>query len=205
MPLNDPLDGLSPLPASNFPAAGGSPFANSAVGAGSPFVTPDPFAAAPFAAAPSQLNPYASPALGYPAQPASYQRPISDGNRRGLPWEREASMETFWETVKLILGSPGDAFARMRRTGGFGNPMGFITSGIIVGQLAQTLYLGLIGLVVVVAFAPQPDAIAGVAIWTAIGVVRDLFAAVMAGTIGTFIGAAVWHVIFLIFGAGRAG
>ena len=114
-------------------------------------------------------------------------------------------METFWETVKLILGAPDQAFARMRRTGGFGNPMGFITSGLVVGQVAQTLYWGLLGLVLALAFAPEPEAIATIAIWIGIGVARDLFAAVMAGTIGTFIGAAIWHVIFLIFGAGRGG
>ena len=140
----DPFAGLTPLSA--YPAVS-PPVPNPLGVAGSPF-------------GPS-ANPYAAPALPSYGQPSysqpAYQAPVvNDSHRKGLPWERDPSMESFNETMSVVLGSPQEAFSTMRRTGGVGNPIGFMIIGMVIGADCQWLYYGIIGNVITNAASERP-------------------------------------------------
>ncbi len=150
------------------------------------------------------LNPYSSPVATAYSQPA-YQRPqISDHNRRGLMWEREQSMDAFGDTVNDVLGSPAEAFERMRRTGGIGNPLGFFIIGSVIGQIAAGIYSTIMQAIILAANG-------GVFPWEAlliygaVMIVGGIVGVVIAGTIGMFISAAIAHLCLMMVGGANAG
>jgi hypothetical protein len=211
MPLNDPLAGLTPLPEAPFAledpfleSPGGGFASGPLAGTYQPlpgYAPPGGLPANPFADASQATNPYA-PSIS-PA--AVYQPPIDDRGRRGLPWERDPSMGTFWETTQLVLASPSEAFSRMRRGGGFGNPMGFLTAGTVLGQVTQTLYIALGSTIYLFLLRPQPEIIIGsVVIWS-LRVLGQLAQSLFAGLAGGFLAAGLWHGCCRLFGAGRGG
>lgn len=205
-PLNDPYGGLTPLP--NDPLAGLPVLPQQPVPAASPFGGVPSSIPNPLGVAPGQaLNPYAPPsptswgADAYIRAAASQVRPRED--RHGLPWERDPSAESFWETMNLVLGSPGEAFRQMQREGGVGNPMGFVMVGTVIGNLAMIIYV-LIGIGIASAAVGQFDP-AEFAM-TAVGsLVQNVIGSVSSAAIGTFLTAAVFHVCLLMIGGGHAG
>lgn len=205
-PLDDPYGGLTPLP--NDPLAGlpvipqqpapvASPFG------GAPSSIPNPLGVAPGQA----MNPYAPPtptSWGSDAYSRALEKAGPRGERRpGLPWERDPSAESFWETLNLVLGSPGDAFCRMQREGGIGNPMGYIMVGTVLGNLATAIYV-IIAMGIASAALGEFDP-ANFAMMAFGQLVQAVISSVTSAAIGTFLGAAVFHVCLLMVGGGGAG
>ncbi|MCI0358087.1 MAG: YIP1 family protein [Planctomycetaceae bacterium] len=181
---SDPFAGLTPL--SSYPAV--TPPAN-------------PLGLPPSALIPA-TNPYASSAAAY--QP--YQaRTISDSHRRGLAWERDPSMDAFTETMTLVLGSPQEAFSNMRRTGGLGNPIGFMIIGTVIGQIANTIYYGIIGGFIQAAASQAPFPIERLILAAAIQLVGGVIMAVILGPILMLVIAGIHHMFLVIVSGANAG
>lgn len=170
---------------------------------GSPGFGPLGGAAAGFT--PPGMNPYASPAAAYGPVPGYGSGEISDAGRKGLPWEREASGDSFQDTAMMVLGEPTRAFRQMRRSGGLINPMIFFVMALLIGQLAYVIYLTIISAIIVMAGNPNENALAGLAIGAGIQLVATLISVLIFGPIVTFIAAGFWHVILLVTGCGRGG
>jgi hypothetical protein len=188
LPLPTPLPTLASLPVD--PLAGLPP----ANPLGAPALGPA-----------SAFNPYASPAATSYSQPAYQPRRIYDGDRRGLPWENEASMDTFGDTMSDVLGSPAEAFQRMRRGGGIANPMGYFIVGGVIGQIATAIYSTIIGAIVFATMGEGPFPFEALLILGAFELIGGIFGVVIAGVVLMFLVAAIYHVALLMVGGGQAG
>jgi len=121
------------------------------------------------------------------------------GQRIGLAWERRAELGpgvAALRTIGEVLFSPGKAFARMKRGGGWGEPLGF---AVLVGSvsiwvaqlwdmLTRSVFVGLSDLNV--------DEVAAAN-------AQEIWFALMAPLlicVATFFGAAIVHVLLLAFG-----
>lgn len=198
-----PTAGLTPLPASPLP--------NEFL----PLLAPlsaDPLAglpaANPLGIPPSKmggtLNPYSSPAATSYNQAAYQPRQITDRHRRGLPWEVDPSMDSFGDTMNLVLGSPQEAFQMMRRSGGVGNPMGFFIIGGVIGQIANSIY-ATIAEAIFYSTLDAPFPIEVLAITGAIRLIGGIFVVILSGVIGMFISAAIGHLSLMAVGGANAG
>jgi hypothetical protein len=150
------------------------------------------------------LNPYSSPAATSYSQPAYQPRPIHDGHRRGLPWENDPSMDSFGDTMNLVLGSPREAFQMMRRSGGIGNPMGFFIIGGVIGQIASAIYTTILQAIILAADGgvfPWE----GLIVYGAFQLLGGIVGIVIAGAVGMFISAAIAHVCLMMVGGANAG
>jgi Uncharacterized protein conserved in archaea len=197
-----PLGPAPAAPASSDPFAGLTPLSSY------PAVTPpaaNPLGL-PAAALSASANPYASPSMGAAyGQPAYQPRTVSDSHRRGLPWERDPSMDAFTETMSLVLGSPQEAFSNMRRTGGLGNPIGFLIIGTVIGQIANTIYYGIIGGFIRAAAAEAPLQVEALILAGAIQLVGGVIMALIFAPVGTLIGAGIHHLLLMMVGGANAG
>ena len=201
--------GLTPLgPAPAGPAAP-DPFAGLTPLSSYPAVAP-PAGVNPLGLPASSLgrspNPYDSPSpfgAGY-GQPAYQPRTINDSHRRGLAWERDPSMDSFGETMNLVLGSPQEAFSNMRRTGGLGNPIGFLIIGTVIGQIANAIYGIILSFIQAVA-AGGNFPIEGLIIGGALQLVGGVIGAVVLVPIFTLIIAGIYHLLLLMVGGANAG
>ncbi|HZN35673.1 MAG TPA: hypothetical protein VFB80_17710 [Pirellulaceae bacterium] len=144
--------------------------------------------------------------LGY-GGPALAPRPtISDARRRGLPWEREPSLETFGETLKLAVGAPHEAFSSMRRSGGFGNPLGFMIVSYVVAQMLFLVEVFLFQLGWALLFQGSLRVSWEVFfIGFGISAVVYLAVALFLATFGGFVVAGFYHLGLLMFGGANAG
>jgi hypothetical protein len=187
VPLDDQLPMLAPI--STDPLAG--------LPTVSPLGIPPAHMGAP-------LNPYSSPAATSYSQPAYQPRQIHDGNRRGLAWENDPSMDSFSDTVNEVLGSPQEAFRKMRRSGGIGNPMGFFIIGGVIGQIASAIYSTIIQAIILASNG-------GVFPWEALIIygafqlIGGIIGVVIAGVVGMFISAAIGHLCLMMVGGANAG
>ncbi len=184
----DPLAGLTPLSA--YPAVALPPPPNPLGGPASPF-------------GPS-ANPYAAPAMSGYGQPAYQTRTVSDAHRRGLPWEREPSMEAFNDTMSLVLGSPQEAFSVMHRTGGVGNPIGFMIIGMVIGQIANAIY-GTILSFIQAAASERPMNVEALILGGAFLLVGGVIGAVIFAPIMSFVIAGIYHLLLAMVGGANAG
>jgi hypothetical protein len=226
-PQPDPFGGLTPLPSPGGAASAGGlvplspsgltplgpapppvpaaadPFAGLTPLSAYPAVTPPPNplggAASPFGASP---NPYSAPALGSYAQPA--YKSVSDAHRRGLPWEKDPSLDSFNETMSMVLGSPQEAFSQMRRTGGLGNPIGFMIIGMVIGQIAWSIY-GIIFSVLRAVSGELPMNVEFLVIGGAVQLVGGVIGAVIIAPIMTFVMAGLYHLLLAMVGGANAG
>jgi hypothetical protein len=160
----------------------------------------------PLGAATPSLNPYASP-----AEAASLLATTSPtGERLGLPWENERrSVRGWFRTTKLILGQPSHAFSIMRLSGGMGPPLTYNIYGLGLPLLAG-LALVLPFLIVLGAMSVYEEQGGASAAGYAIGMLLGAFGAgavyaLLAATLGSLIGSAVWHACLLACGGGKRG
>lgn len=61
----------------------------------------------------------------------------------GMPWERREEIgwiQAYWQTVKLVLLDPVQAFTNMEQEGGLGSPLLFAVIGSVIGGVARALY-----------------------------------------------------------------
>lgn len=152
-------------------------------------------------------NPFASGG----AAPVYRRTVVNDLGRRGLPWERDPSLESFFDTVRYVLAAPGDAFLTMTRQG-IGSPLGFFMVSAVTGLLVS-LVLNMIVRVAyegirLVFFNPgQPVVIRWDMLVIGLGAAAcvAIFMGLLIGTVGNLINAAMFHVCLLICGAANAG
>jgi hypothetical protein len=164
---------------------------------------PNPLGLPPAALAPKPppvVNPYESPF----APGAEIIAAAAAERRRGLPWELAPSFETFSDTLSEVLGSADEAFAKMRRTGGVGNPMGFLILGLVFGQLASAVYATII---MAIQFSTLDRAfpVEALVIFGATQLIGGIIGAVLGGVIGSFITAAIFHLFLLMVGGAQRG
>jgi phage FluMu protein Com len=200
-PAETPATNVSPFAPAPFPtSAPNKPTTDNPFGEA---VTESPFARP----AAGNLNPYASPATY-----ASYHPPIEGaGPRIGLPWDREPRTFGCWfRTIRVILGSPSEAFAMMHQTGGLGSPIHYTVYGI---GMPLAVVLVLVIPFIAVAMAVNPPAnlnlgtfeTIGIVVLAAIGIVLGLVLYVfVAAAVGNLVGAAVWHLFLMMVGGAKA-
>jgi hypothetical protein len=70
----------------------------------------------------------------------------AEADRTGPAWEQRAELgvlKSGWETIKAVLGNPGETFSGMKREGGLGTPLYYLvlwgTIGSVVGLAYQFL------------------------------------------------------------------
>ena len=153
-----------------------------------------------------QPNPYASP-----DSLVASKRRRTDLGRRGLPWERDPSTETFFETVRYVLSAPGDAFLTMHRTG-LGSPFGFFLLAAVLGNLLSVVITMVVQFILVliylvIADSGQPLVIKWDVLFIrlAAGCCVAIGAALISGTLGGVFSALLYHVSLLICGGANAG
>lgn len=191
-PVDDPFAKLpGPRPGAGYPP--GAP----------PDARPNPLGLPPAALAPRPpppVNPYESPF----APGAEIVAAARAERRRGLPWELAPSFETFSDTLSEVLGSPDEAFAKMRRTGGVGNPMGFLILGLVFGQVATAVYATII-MAIRYSTLGERFPIEALVIFGAMQLIGGIVGAVFGGAFGAFITAAVLHLFLLMVGGAQRG
>ncbi len=169
----------------------------------SPYGVPNPLGLPPAALAPkpsAPVNPYESPF----APGAEIIAAAEAERRRGLPWELAPSFETFSDTLSEVLGSPAEAFVKMRRTGGVGNPMGFLILGLVFGQLASAVYATIL-MAIRFSTLDIPFPVEAIVIFGAYQLIGGIIGAVFSGVIGSFISAAIFHLFLLMVGGAQRG
>jgi hypothetical protein len=105
----------------------------------------------------------------------------------------------------LILGEPTNAFMQMRRSGGLMNSMAFWVVAAIIGQIVNTVYGTILGGILLAVGNAPGEAYAGLAIYGAMQLVGNVIGSLIFAPIGAFVGAAMWHVVLLVFGCARGG
>ena len=143
-----------------------------------------------------------------------YDEPIPEeyehrpgGEPGGLPWERRAELGFFpavWQTIKTVLLDPFRAFAEMRVSGGEMEALFFyILVGWVGGMIAMLYQIP----IQMLQFAPVvarggDEAAAGVVgmlFGTGMGVGMNIVCLPVWITIGAVIGAALWHLMLMIW------
>jgi hypothetical protein len=208
-PTNAGLPGVgAPVPP---PAGGSDPFsflkddAGKSTGA-SPTSPPPKGSFGDTTGSAPNVNPYASPAgSSYAYQPAG----VPYGTRPGLPWEAKGqSVGTWWETTKLCMTQPTNAFSIMRQYGGLGQPMLYCGYGLaagFVGQMIWFLPLMLVMGLVAGQGGEGGEAAAAIGIQIVMSVFQGVMGVLIGATIGLLIGAAILHVCLMVVGGARQG
>jgi hypothetical protein len=143
----------------------------------------------------------------------SPRRTIDDRGRRGLPWERDPSTESFYDTMRYVLFAPQDAFDDMRRRG-LGSPLGYYVLSSVLLSFLVVVELFALMLIYVLASAAFIHAETGqnltirwVPLAVAFGVssVAAVAMGLVEGICGGLLKAAVFHMLLLACGAANAG
>ena len=119
----------------------------------------------------------------------------------GLPWECQPNdFGVWWQTAKLVLLEPTQAFLTMRRRGGLGTPLLYAIWGQSIGMFAYMLWYFPLQVISVVGQGGDDVTITVFAglIGTVIGGALALFVIV---PLGMFAGAAIQHLCLKIVGA----
>jgi hypothetical protein len=135
-------------------------------------------------------------------------------NRSGPPWEQKAQLGTVnsaWQTAKLVLLKPSETFSSMKREGGLWTPLSFQMLLGTIGGLASLVYQFGLSMAGAAAGqgaqggtteAPALDPFAGLAVGTAglvfLAVLMPLFIAV-----GSFIYSGILHLSLMICGGAK--
>ena len=139
----------------------------------------------------------------------------NDSKRAGLPWDIKQSGERFTQTARMIILSPNDAFARMKRTGDSLHCLMYATLGSIVGGAATAFYQFLFYMCIVLIAATRAEgenagerigfAILALFIQLGLQLVGIVIGSFLNGFVGTFIAAGIFHVLLMITGGARYG
>ncbi len=134
------------------------------------------------------------------ASPGSIPAVVTAGARAGLPWDdrqQKGFFAAFIETLQMVLTRPAEAFAVMKREGGFGEPLIYAVVGAGAGAIVQFILsfaLQSVGL-----FANHRNALGAMA-GMGIGSVAFFIIIPFAIVIGLFIGAGIIHLCLMIVG-----
>jgi hypothetical protein len=118
----------------------------------------------------------------------------------GLPWETQAiGPESFFETAKLFITAPDQAWAKTRETGDYTRPLLFALIVAWVGAIFSAVWGSMFGAGLMRMLPAQYSRFA------MMGAGRGLIANIILAPIfiacGLFIGTAILHVSFMIVGA----
>lgn len=150
------------------------------------------------------LNPYASPAASASFAPGMITSPY--GVRPGLPWETQGgSLGTWWETAKLCMLSPTQAFSMMRTEGGLGSPIMFALVGGMIGAAGAAFWQLVFGVIMIAAAGGGGEATGVMLVQIVFQMVWQFVAAALAATVGLLIGAGIMHLFLMLVGAGKNG
>ncbi len=145
-----------------------------------------------------------------PAPPGTVPPPPPPGAPapQALPWEQPGypALEGLYETAKLILTAPSQAFARMSLTGTLGKPLTYAIIFGWLGIIANQIYsIALRGAMMgFLAHLPgyNPRMMFGLPIFASVGlmIVAPIFV-----VIGVFIWSAILHLFLVLVGGASTG
>lgn len=125
--------------------------------------------------------------------------PMPGSSYSGPPWEQPGDfVQRFVGTVRELVTDPKRFFSTMRREGGLPNPLIFAIIGMLIGAVANYIYsfaLGGLG-----AGLPGMGDYSGMMA----GGFMSVIMMPIIGTIGLFVGAAVYHGLLSLLGGARA-
>ncbi len=137
--------------------------------------------------------------------PSSVPPPPPSAGEPPIPWEQPGypALEGLYETTKLFLMAPAEAFRRMPVTGELGRPLGFAILlgwiGIIAGQAYQIAMGGAMRSWMA-PFSQGQDLDLGIGFNIAMMVSAPLLM-----IIGVFVGAAILHLFLMLVGGNNGG
>ena len=122
----------------------------------------------------------------------------------GLPWDRRQELgfvSAFFETLKLVLLNPTDAFTRMRKEGGLGDPLLYALIGGSIGFIVSLIWQLLFSTMGSMGERNPVVAMIG----TGVGAIVLIILAPLFVAIGLFIAAGILHLcLMLVGGANRS-
>jgi hypothetical protein len=130
---------------------------------------------------------------------------VASTPRSGLPWENRQGrpmLGAFIETLQMVLSRPAEAYTVMRREGGLGDPLLYVTIGGSLGLFVYFIYNILFQSFGFLANRNNPIShLAAMGIgWLFLLILTPVFIVV-----GVFIGSAILHVCLMIVGGARYG
>ena len=138
---------------------------------------------------------------GYPPPPPPPQGPppfMPSGP--GLAWETQPlGPESFFDTAKLFITAPDQAWARARETGDYMRPLIFALIVAWVGAIFSAVWGSMFGAGMLKMLPPQYSRFA--AMGSGGGLIANIILAPIVIVCGLFIGSAILHVSFMIVGA----
>jgi len=148
-----------------------------------------------------------TPPLPPPPPPAGGGFPPPPGGAPpdGLPWERRAELgflNAFIETIKLFATNPAEAWRRTKEKGDYAEPLVFAILVSWIGIAISSVWSGLFGQAWTTLLPPEMKEKLGSAFATNAGAILiQVGIAPVLVLIGLFVGAAIYHVSFMIVGA----
>jgi len=153
----------------------------------------------------SSDTPGVPPAPPTPPLPPPPPPPYGGAPQGGLPWERRAELgfvNAFLETVKLFATSPVEAWRLTKEKGDYAEPLIFAILVSWIGIAVSSVWSGLFGNAWIAFLPPEMKEKMGTAFATNAGAMLiQVGLAPIFVLIGLFVGAAIYHVSFMIVGA----
>jgi len=142
------------------------------------------------------------PGSGYPPPPPPPPQgpPPFMPSGSGLAWETQAiGPESFFDTAKLFITAPDQAWAKARETGDYMRPLIFALIVAWVGAIFSAVWGSMFGAGMLKMLPPQYSRFA--AMGSGGGLIANIILAPIVIVCGLFIGSAILHVSFMIVGA----
>ena len=123
--------------------------------------------------------------------------------RSGLPWDdrqQRGILRAFFDTLIMVLTKPAEAFAVMKREGGFGEPLLYAIIGGSVGGVIYFLYNFLLGSAHLLGSHENPM------LQMMGGGIRPLFFIILVPlfvAVGAFISSGIFHLCLMIVGGAK--
>jgi hypothetical protein len=140
-----------------------------------------------------------------PPLPPPPPPPYGGTPQAGLPWERRAELgffNAFLDTNKLFITNPASAWERTKEKGDYAEPLIFAILVSWIGIAVSSVWSSLFGQAWTAFLPPEMKERLGSAMATNAGVLLiQVGLAPILVLIGLFVGAAIYHVSFLIVGA----
>lgn len=130
--------------------------------------------------------------------------PVTLGKAGGLPWDERQTVG-FWtalfETIRLVLLEPSNAFSRMKPTGGFGSPLFYYVILGTIGGVAGILYQTVFNTYQQAADVEQQAVSVALSSSVIVGVTIMILPVFLA--VGAYIGAGLLHLSLMILGGAK--
>ena len=140
-----------------------------------------------------------------PPPPLPPPPPYGGSPQDGLPWERRAELgfvNAFFETIKVFITNPAGAWQQTKEKGDYAEPLIFAILVSWIGIAVSSVWSSLFGQTWTAFLPPEMKEKLGSAFATNAGVLLiQVGLAPILVLIGLFIGAAIYHVSFLVVGA----